>query len=113
MEQAAKSLFRERHRGFPPESFGGFGGVGVLLVGDFGQLPPVLASSLIATNTTERGGSGLRFRASQGHMRFKQFDSVIQLRRLLVSVRDRMCSFLTFLSLPISDLSLEYVVLIV
>ena len=48
LEQVGKVLWRERHRRPPPDSLGGFGGIGVLLIGDFAQLPPVLSSSLLA-----------------------------------------------------------------
>ena len=39
LEQVGKVLWRERHRRPPPDSLGGFGGIGVLLIGDFAQLP--------------------------------------------------------------------------
>ena len=49
LEQAAKILYRERHGRRAPASFGGFGGLHVLLVGDFGQIPPVSGKSLISS----------------------------------------------------------------
>jgi DNA replication protein DnaC len=67
LEQVSKSLFREKMNMEPPECMGGFGGLGVLLVGDFGQLPPVAASSLIARSSFESCSSGLRGRADAGH----------------------------------------------
>jgi hypothetical protein len=66
LEQVAKSLYRDRTSMEPPDCMGGFGGLGVILVGDFGQLPPVAASSLIAKTAFESTGSGLRGRADAG-----------------------------------------------
>ena len=48
LEQAAKQIFREMNPGQQvPHSFGGFGGLMVIVVGDFGQIPPVRAESLM------------------------------------------------------------------
>ena len=46
LEQVGKVVCRVRCGGPPPDSLGGFGGIGVLLIGDFAELPIVMASSL-------------------------------------------------------------------
>ena len=48
MQQVARVLWRRRFRSPPPDDLGPFGGIGVLLMGDFAQLPPVLSTSLMA-----------------------------------------------------------------
>ena len=57
MEQVGKVVWCERHKHSPPDSLGGWGGVGVLLIGDFAQLPPVKASSLHLEVDLEEGKS--------------------------------------------------------
>ena len=64
------------------ESDYGFGNIGLMVVGDFGQLPPVCASSLIATTVQEHHAGGLRGRAAQGQRRFQSMQNVIRLRRI-------------------------------
>ena len=60
----------------------GFGSFGILLVGDFGQLPPVLATSLLGHNVQESAQSGLRSKALQGQRRFQDFNDVVCLKRI-------------------------------
>ena len=60
----------------------GFGSFGILLVGDFGQLPPVQATSLLGHNIQESAQSGLRAKAFQGQRRFQDFNDVICLKRI-------------------------------
>ena len=48
-EHVARVLWRRRFRCAPPVDMGPFGGAGVLLMGDFAQLPPVLRTSLMAS----------------------------------------------------------------
>jgi hypothetical protein len=60
----------------------GFGSFGILLVGDFGQLPPVQATSLLGHNLQESPQSGLRARALQGQRHFRDFNDVICLKRV-------------------------------
>jgi len=83
LEQVGKVLWRVRYRTRPPDDIGWFGGIGVLLMGDFAQLPPVLASSLLSGATIMEGKkSGLRAFALAGRQTFEQFQDVIRLRRI-------------------------------
>ena len=54
-----------------------------IVKGDFAQLPPVCATSLLAHSPVQESqASGLRGRAHQGQRRFREFRIVIRLRRL-------------------------------
>ncbi len=84
LEQAAKQLYRERYGSEPPESFGGFGGIMVMIVGDFGQIPPVKAESLMqpmhhATLTKLKQSQS---KVIQGKLLFHSITTVVQLRRI-------------------------------
>ena len=79
LEQAAKVLYRERHGRRAPASFGGFGGLHVLLVGDFGQIPPVSGKSLISTQQSK---GEYRHLSRRGQERFDEIQNVICLRRV-------------------------------
>ena len=81
MEEVARTAWRRQHersKSPPPEpaSFGGFGGCAVLLVGDFGQLPPIGDPSLIAP------AKGQSREAAAGQRIFKTFQEVVRLRRI-------------------------------
>ena len=83
LEQVGKVLWRARHRRPPLDSLGGFGGIGVLLIGDFAQLPLVLSSSLLAEAPLQDGRSGgLRSLALAGRQTFQTFKQIVRLRRV-------------------------------
>ena len=79
LEQAAKILYRERHGRRAPASFGGFGGLHVLLVGDFGQIPPVSGKSLISSQAPK---GEHRHLSKRGQERFNDIQNVLCLRRI-------------------------------
>ena len=82
LEQVAKSIHQRSFNKLDPPSFDGFGNFGIVLVGDFGQIPPVLATSLLGQTLQESSHSGLRSRAIQGQRRFQAFDQIICLKRI-------------------------------
>ena len=83
MQQVARVLWRKRFRSPPPDDMGPFGGIGVLLMGDFAQLPPVLSSSLLAEAPLHDGKSaGLRSLALAGLRTSHTFQQIVRLRRV-------------------------------
>ena len=83
MQQVARVLWRENFGTSPPEDVGPFGGIGVVLMGDFAQLPPVLATSVLSGMPVgEAGGAVARAIALAGRQTFAQFEDVIRLRRI-------------------------------
>ena len=78
LEQVSKVLHRRRYGIIDNTEQNCFGKFGIVLVGDFGQLPPVLASSLIGCGVQ----TGLRTRALQGQLRFQEFTDVVCLKRI-------------------------------
>ena len=84
LEQAAKQIFRERYDREPPDSFGGFGGLIVVLVGDFGQIPPVRAESLMQPlhQASIKKNKQSQSKNLQGKLLFRSISTVVQLRRI-------------------------------
>ena len=50
LQQVARVVHRQRFGTEPPDDMVSFGGIGVVLMGDFAQLPPVMATSLLMGN---------------------------------------------------------------
>ena len=83
LQQVGRVLWRERFCREPPTDLGTFGGVGVVLMGDFAQLPPVLSSTLLDGVPLQEGmKSNKRFLALTGRRLFGQFETVLRLRRI-------------------------------
>ncbi len=83
LQQVSRVLWRENFGTSPPEDIAPFGGIGVVLMGDFAQLPPVLATSVLpGTPVNEAGGAVARAMALAGRQTFAGFEDVIRLRRI-------------------------------
>ena len=83
LDQVRMVLWRERFRAAPPDDDDGFGGFGVVCMGDFAQLPPVLSTLLLTgSSILDAKNSRLRTYALTGRQRFKQFTDVIRLKRI-------------------------------
>ena len=83
LQQVSRVVHREQFGTHPPDNFGTFGSCGVVLMGDFAQLPPVLASSLLfGAPIVERPTSGMRTLALAGRQAFAGFSQAIRLRRI-------------------------------
>ena len=83
MQQVERVLWRKQFGIAPPGELAPFGGVGVLLMVDFAQLPPVLATSLLpGMPLVEPGGPVARATALAGRQTFAMFEDVIRLRRI-------------------------------
>ena len=83
LQQVSRVVHREQFGMEPPDDMGAFGSFGVVLMGDFAQLPPVLASSLMqGAPILEPPSSGLRGLALAGRQTFARFSQVIRLRRI-------------------------------
>ena len=81
MQQVAISTWRHKFKCEPPADMGSFGGIGVLLMGDFAQIPPVLSTSLMA-HMPNVGNSANRLLALAGRLTFNEFQDVIRLKRI-------------------------------
>ena len=83
MQQVARVLWRRKFRCEPPDDLSPFGGIGVLLMGDFAQLPPVMSTSLMTgMPVIESGGAAARSMALAGRLVLNTFEDVIRLRRI-------------------------------
>ena len=83
LQQVARVVYRRRFGAEPPEDMGPFGGIGVVLMGDFAQLPPVLATCLLQGSVlVERPSTGLRGLALAGQKLLYSFSDVLRLRRI-------------------------------
>ena len=77
LQQVGKALTRD------VSSDIGFGGYAVVLIGDFGQVPPVLSTSLLPDPPIADGKQGnMRALAMAGQRRFQDLHSAIRLRRV-------------------------------
>ena len=83
LRQAGRVLYRERFQRDPPDEFGSWCGFGIMLMGDFAQLPPVLSSSLLdGSPLIESPKSSMRFEALHGRQLFKSIRKILRLRRI-------------------------------
>ena len=74
LQQVARVLFRDHTGAELPFHMGPFGVIGVVLMSDFAQLPPVLATSLlVGMPIVERHNSGLRGFALTGQKSFRKY----------------------------------------
>ena len=83
LQQVSRVVHREQFGANPPDNLGRFGSCGVVLMGDFAQLPPVLASSLLfGAAIVERPALGMRALALAGRQAFAGFSQAIRFRRI-------------------------------
>ena len=83
MQQVARVLWRRNFKSAPPANMGPFGGIGVVLMGDFAQIPPVLNTSLMAgMPLVESSGDIGRCLALAGRQTFNDLQDVIRLKRI-------------------------------
>ena len=83
MQQVASVLCHRRFSPPPPDDMAPFGGVGIIIMGDFAQLTPALAASLLpGMPLVEAGGRIARATALAGRQTFATFEDVIRLRRI-------------------------------
>ena len=83
LQQVSRVVHREQFGTDPPDNLSTFGSCGVVLMGDFAQLSPVLASSLLfGASIVERPSLGMRALALAGRQAFAGFSQAIRLRRI-------------------------------
>ena len=69
-----KVVWCDVHKSCPPQSLCGWGDIGVLLIGDFAQLPPGTANSLLSEAPVHEGKSGRQI--------FQNFTMIVRFRRV-------------------------------
>ena len=84
LQQVQKVVCRRRFGAAAECRSANFGGIGVLKIGDFAQLPPIMATSLLCNAAVqEKSTAGIAgTRAKSGQRRFAQATHVVRLRRI-------------------------------
>ena len=86
LHQDVRLLWRKHFNTEPPDDLGPFGVIGVVLMGDFAQLPLVLSTGLLSNmllmeRESQTAGS-FKLLVLAGRRTFQTFEDVIRLRRI-------------------------------
>ena len=82
LDQVMKTIHMRNFNNLNAFSSSGFGGISVMLVGDFGQLPLINGLSLISHRLSRQGTPTSRARTFAGQRRFRDFTDAIRLWRV-------------------------------